>query len=79
LLSESISTDSCLTAIAHEMQIEFFTEFGHRWFDLKRTGTAGAILGPIKSNNWQSYDTLWPVPLSQINADPFLIQNSGYK
>jgi hypothetical protein len=78
-LPVNITADSCLAAISHERQIEFMAEFGHRWFDLKRTATADAILGPLKNGNWQPYDTLWPIPLSQLNANPFLTQNSGYK
>jgi hypothetical protein len=78
-LPETITFDSCLSVVGHERQIEFMAEFGHRLFDLKRTEMADAVLGPLKPGNWQTYDTLWPIPLSQLNADPFLTQNPGYK
>lgn len=35
----AISQTELLTAIIEERRKEFFTELGHRWFDLKRTGT----------------------------------------
>jgi starch-binding outer membrane protein, SusD/RagB family len=76
-LVSPVTMDSCLNDVAHERQVEFMTELGHRWFDLKRTQMAGTVLSPIKPD-WQATDTLWPVPLSQINADPFLTQNPGY-
>ena len=67
-----------LSAIEHERQIELFAEWGHRWMDLKRTNRADAILGPLKSSNWQSSDVLFPIPLTQIQNDPNFTQNSGY-
>jgi starch-binding outer membrane protein, SusD/RagB family len=69
---------SLLTAILHERQVELFTEWGHRWFDLKRTNKADAILGPIKGANWQSTDVLYPIPQMEILNDPNLTQNNGY-
>lgn len=69
---------SILAAIEHERRIEFFTEWGHRWFDLKRTGRADAVLSPIKPN-WQSTDVLFPIPLQEIENNPNLLpQNAGY-
>jgi hypothetical protein len=67
-----------LSAILHERQVELFTEWGLRWFDLKRTNTSNTILGPIKSPNWQTTDVLYPIPQSEINNNPNLTQNSGY-
>jgi len=67
-----------LVAIEHERQTELFTEWGHRWLDLKRTSRADAVLAPIKGSNWQSTDILYPIPLSEIQANSFLTQNPGY-
>lgn len=67
-----------LLAIEQERRAELFLEWGHRWFDLKRTGRADDILQEQKTPEWQTTDMLWPIPLSQIEANPFLTQNPGY-
>jgi hypothetical protein len=79
-LPPTIANDqpSLLTAVEHERQIELFAEWGHRWFDLKRTGRVDSILGVEKSPNWQVTDALYPIPLTEIQANPFLTQNPGY-
>ena len=66
-----------LTAIMHERQVELFTEWGNRWFDLNRTGTAGTVLNAEKGG-FQSYMALYPVPFSQIEVNTLLTQNPGY-
>jgi hypothetical protein len=79
-LPNTTATDqaSLLLAIEHERQIELFTEWGHRWFDLKRTGRSTAVLEPLKSPNWQVTDTLFPIPRIEITNNPKLTQNPGY-
>lgn len=67
-----------IIAVENERRHEFFAEWGHRWFDLKRTGRADAVIGALKPATWQPTDVLWPIPISQINANPYLIQNPGY-
>lgn len=67
-----------LTAILKERQTEFFCETGHRWFDLKRTGNADAVLSAIKGTYWQSTDTLFPIPQAEIDKNSNLKQNPGY-
>jgi hypothetical protein len=72
---------SLITAILHERQLEFFTEYGHRWMDLKRTGTVDAVMttyAPIKGGIWSSYKQLWPIPATEIQNDLQLVQNPGY-
>ncbi|WP_281233657.1 RagB/SusD family nutrient uptake outer membrane protein [Flavobacterium gelatinilyticum] len=67
-----------LKVILHERQVELFTENGHRFFDLKRFGTADAILNAIKSG-WESSDELLPVPERELLLNPNLLpQNQGY-
>ncbi len=68
---------SLLLAIEQERHFELFTEWGHRWFDLKRTGRAGAVLSLVKSG-WQDTDKLFPIPLREITNSPNLTQNPGY-
>jgi len=67
-----------LEAIIHERRVELFTEQGHRWFDLKRTGNASEVLSSIKPN-WQGTDILFPIPETELETNPNLLpQNSGY-
>jgi hypothetical protein len=69
---------SILSGIEKETQVEYFTEWGHRWLDLKRTGRADAVLSQAKGSNWQSTDQLYPVPQAELNTNPSLTQNPGY-
>src|ERR1044072_1168026 len=41
--------NALLDAIAQENRIEFFSEWGHRWFDLKRANTVDQVLQSVKS------------------------------
>jgi len=74
---------SLLTAILHERQVELFTEWGTRWFDLARTGIADSVMTqvePHKGGAWDGsgYQLLYPIPQTERNVDPNLSQNSGY-
>jgi starch-binding outer membrane protein, SusD/RagB family len=72
-----------LAAILHERQVELFTEWGHRWLDLKRTGAVDSVLSvvtPLKANGagWHSYQQWYPLPVTDLRTAPNLVQNSGY-
>lgn len=80
-ITEANEKTSLLTAILHERQVELFTEWGHRWIDLKRTNKINEIMTivtPTKGGSWSSFKSLYPVPQSEINFDPNLKQNNGY-
>jgi hypothetical protein len=79
-LGNTLANDipSLKLAIERERQAELFCEWGHRWYDLKRTDRANNILAPIKGATWQSTDVLWPVPQQEINLNSLLTQNPGY-
>ncbi len=72
------TTDGMLTALEKERQTELFAEWGHRWFDLKRSSKADEVLGMRKAPTWQATDALYPIPNSQIESNPALVQNPGY-
>ncbi|WPU94732.1 RagB/SusD family nutrient uptake outer membrane protein [Mucilaginibacter sabulilitoris] len=70
-----------LNAILHERQVELFSEWGHRWFDLKRSNKLDAVMNvvaPQKGGSWASFKQLMPVPSNDIRADANLQQNPGY-
>jgi hypothetical protein len=64
-------------AIFRERRVELCFEWGHRWFDLKRTGQAGPTLS-MQKPAWRNTDTLFPIPISQLQANTSLTQNTGY-
>lgn len=75
--ADPTSQAAVLGAIMHERQVELFTEWGHRWYDLKRTGQAGTVLSAEKTG-WTANAALYPVPISQLQTNVYLIQNPGY-
>jgi starch-binding outer membrane protein, SusD/RagB family len=85
-LSKSLSKTDALKAVSHERQVELFTEWGHRWFDLKRTKKIDEVMKivtPVKSNNtvqWESFRALFPILIGEINGSPGMTghQNPGY-
>ncbi|WP_276482777.1 RagB/SusD family nutrient uptake outer membrane protein [Paraflavitalea pollutisoli] len=79
VLPASLDKAALLLATEQERKVELFAEWGHRWFDLKRTGRSTAVLGPIKGTNWQATDTLYPIPSDAIRTNLNLDQNDGYK
>ena len=82
LPNTTASTQSdMLTAILHERQVELFTEWGHRWLDLKRTKTIDAVMSVVcllKGTTWNTNWQLYPIPTYDLQADANLVQNPGY-
>lgn len=91
-LSSSISLQQLYIAIEQERKVELFTEWGHRWLDLKRTPgfsdpsktradevmpSVCAAKGGIWNSNWK----LLPIPREQLQRDPNMThaQNPGYQ
>jgi hypothetical protein len=78
LPSEANSQQTILTAVLQERHLELFTEFGHRFFDLKRYGQLQNILS-LSKPGWDMNDTLWPIPGQELLSNPNLNpQNPGY-
>jgi tetratricopeptide (TPR) repeat protein len=70
-----------ISSILHERQVELFTEWGHRWLDLKRTGYVTSVMTsvcPQKGGVWNDYQQLYPILLQDIQKNPNLSQNAGY-
>jgi len=73
--------EKLLTAIFNEKQVELFTEMGARWIDVKHFNKADIIMPNIvsqKGGNWDTKSLLFPIPLSELEANSNLIQNPGY-
>jgi hypothetical protein len=65
-----------IDAVLKERRIELLCEYGHRWFDLKRTGKLDETLST--KPGWSSTDQLFPIPISEILTNTNLTQNPGY-
>jgi hypothetical protein len=71
-VSTAVTKDDILLAIENERRVEFALE-PHRWFDLVRTGRAGAVLGVTDEKR-----LVLPIPVQQLLSDKTLEQNPGY-
>lgn len=88
--SGPIIKDSIYKALIKERQTELFTEWGHRWFDIKRMkgvsnsaiSLADEIMPSIcatKGGNWSTNWQLLPIPSVDIDRNPNLLpNNTGY-
>ena len=89
-LSAGLSQSDAMAALVQERRIELFSEFGHRWYDLKRlpglSNPSGSLADEVmpaataaKGGTWNDEWELYPVPLTDMEADPKLVQNPGYQ
>lgn len=76
-----LSRSEFKNAVLQERRLELCFE-GNRWFDLARTGR---LIDAVKTENSfgrnptvQAFNTLFPIPQREIDANPVLTQNSGY-
>ncbi|MCX2839105.1 RagB/SusD family nutrient uptake outer membrane protein [Salinimicrobium sp. MT39] len=72
-----IGREQLLELIFQERKKELFTEWGHRWLDLKRIGNTGEVLGEAHPQ-WQETDVYFPIPEPELLTNPNLTQNDGY-
>lgn len=76
--SPAASQEDLLQAILSERRLEFFSEFGHRFFDLRRLGVINGTLSVVKSG-WESYEEYFPLPEAELSLNPNMLpQNPGY-
>jgi starch-binding outer membrane protein, SusD/RagB family len=76
-LAPTLTQAQVLAAVVQERRIELLAEWGHRWSDLRRTGQADAVLETEKPG-WQPGDAYYPIPLSELQRNPNMVQNPGY-
>lgn len=81
------TANQVLLAIVRERQAELFTEWGHRFFDLKRwflqqqkddTLQHYATAQLSKKPGWQAYKLSLPLPHQELQKNGRLKQNTGY-
>lgn len=77
-IGATLTQTQTLAAVEQERKVEFFGEWGHRWFDLKRTNRADAVLGALRPTTWKSTSVLYPIPDAQRVINTNLTQNLGY-
>jgi hypothetical protein len=87
-LTTITTQDQALVAIEQERRVEFFAEWGHRWFDLKRLPAHTAthpgekrieeVMPLCRPATWKPTAALWPISSFEIVRNPALIQNDGY-
>lgn len=73
--------ETMLDAILKERRQELFTEWGHRWLDLKRTGKVDGVMTSItttKGGTWNSNWALYPVSANELQTGINLRQTPGY-
>ncbi|WP_316837880.1 RagB/SusD family nutrient uptake outer membrane protein [Pedobacter nutrimenti] len=76
-LTSTLTKEAALLAVEKERRVELFSEWGHRWFDIKRTKRAEILLGSIKSH-WKPTAILYPIPQEELNRNHNITQNNGY-
>lgn len=75
-LDPPIDKEELLEMIMEERERELFSEWGHRWLDLKRNGLTSEVFGddPL----WEESDVFYPIPGAERMKNPNLSQNNGY-
>jgi hypothetical protein len=80
-LPVTLTKEQILEQVLAERQAELFTEWGNRWFDLKRTNKIDnvmAAVSPVKGSSWDSYKALFPLPQAELLYNHNMTQNTGY-
>ncbi|MCD9015446.1 RagB/SusD family nutrient uptake outer membrane protein [Parachryseolinea silvisoli] len=72
-----LTLDSLTIEVANERVRELFTEWGHRWLDVKRTGKADEVFS--NRPNYLPDFKRYPIPQEELDRNPKLgKQNDGY-
>jgi len=69
----ALTQEQLLDEVMQQRYHELFSEWGHRWLDLKRTGKALEVLEEVSET-----DLLYPIPEAELLKNPNLTQNAGY-
>jgi hypothetical protein len=69
---DTMTQANAINAVLNERRLELAFE-GHRWPDLVRTGRVQTFLPAVAA-----FQTLYPIPLNELDVAPGLVQNPGY-
>lgn len=78
---EAANGAQIMEKILVERRIELFSEWGHRFLDLKRLGKIHDVMNivaPSKGGNWETYKEWFAIPVVDLRLNPNLVQNDGY-
>lgn len=74
-----------MAAVEQERRVELFSEWGHRWFDLRRMAgrnnpaqTRADEVLPVLKPAYADHRSLFPIPEAQLLLNGALLQNPGY-
>lgn len=76
----NLSQDEMREKIIHERRIELAFE-GHRWFDMIRINNGDYAVNFLKSigkDNVNHNRLIFPIPQTEMDANPLMTQNPGY-
>lgn len=77
-IPNSVDASLLINAIVKERRSELFTEFGHRFFDLRHYHQLDNVM-QVKKAGWKPYFNLLPLPEKELLLNPNLNpQNNGY-
>lgn len=76
-LPDNMDAVALLSALEQERRIELFSEWGDRWFNLRRTGRLNAVMSNALAT-WKPTAALYPIPTDALKTNHNLIQNTGY-
>ncbi len=69
----TLAGEALVDSVFAERRRELFTEWGHRWLDLKRSGRAVEVLGPVKPG-FTAEDEWYPIPENEELRNPNMHQ-----
>lgn len=76
-LESVYSVDQLVEMVLLERRRELFCEWGSRWMDLKRFGILNDEMQQSKEW-WNEWSSLFPIPSTELDRNPYLVQNPGY-